>query len=449
MKKILLAGAALVLLLVALAALGYGVHLVRKLDTPEFQKALLEQAKATVGADVRVKEMDISLLSGVTLRGIVVANPAPFTGDLLAAEAFVLRYRLRPLLAGRVEVERLALEKPALALAMDARGGFNYEKLGGAASRPSAAPAAAAVVPFRVVLKRLSVEDASIVMTDHTKARLLTVEDADFRSAFEIEGGMAQGEGEATVATVNLADLLFVRGVRSPLAMSKETVRLAPIRGRVAGGEVTGDVTVHLRGGFRYVANLEVKGAEVEDPAGRGEVDGRPDRNARREGHVRGEGRPADPEGPRAGDGHRLPRGAREDARAAGRAPPGARAREPRLRGVPRGVHAGGRPPLDAGAEPQGGRGPAHRPRHRQPRHERPRLPDDPRARPEALRQGHPPRAASRVQAGRATASPRSTSGSTGRRSSRRPTSLTRIGKAAATEAAKEQVNKLFKRKVF
>ena len=93
-----------------------------------------------MGADVRVKEMDISLLSGVTLRGIVVANPAPFPGDLLAAEAFVLRYRLRPLLAGRVEVERLSLEKPALALAMDARGAFNYEKLGGAASRPPPLP---------------------------------------------------------------------------------------------------------------------------------------------------------------------------------------------------------------------------------------------------------------------------------------------------------------------
>jgi uncharacterized protein involved in outer membrane biogenesis len=170
-RKLLLAGAAAVLLL-AVAALGYGVHLVRRLDTPEFQRALLEQAKATVGADVRVKEMDISLLSGVTLRGIVVANPAPFTGDLLAAEAFVLRYRIRPLLAGRVEVERLALERPTLALAMDARGGFNYERLGRAASRPSAAPAGAAAVPLRVVLKRLSVDGASIVMTDHTKARL-------------------------------------------------------------------------------------------------------------------------------------------------------------------------------------------------------------------------------------------------------------------------------------
>jgi hypothetical protein len=32
----------------------------------------------------------------------------------------------------------------------------------------------------------------------------------------------------------------------------------------VAGGEATGEVTVHLKGGFRYVGRLEVKGARVE-----------------------------------------------------------------------------------------------------------------------------------------------------------------------------------------
>jgi len=263
-KKLLLAGSALVLVAV-LGAGAWGLHLVRTLDTPEFHKALLDQVRATVGADVRARAIDISLLSGVTLEGLAVANPAPFRGDLLTADAFVLRYRLLPLLAGRVEVERLALEKPALALAMDARGAFNYERLGAArgAAAP-AAPAGAVAVPLRIVLRQLSVEDASIVVADPTKARLLTVEDADFRSAFEIAGGIAQGSGEATLATVNVADLLFVREVRSPLAMSKEAVKLAPVRGRIAGGEVTGDVTVHLKGGLRYVANLEVKGAAVE-----------------------------------------------------------------------------------------------------------------------------------------------------------------------------------------
>ena len=77
MKK-LLAGSGALLLLIVLGGAGYVALLARRLDTPEFQKTLLAQAKAAVGADVRVKEMDISLLSGVTLRGIAIDNPAPF-----------------------------------------------------------------------------------------------------------------------------------------------------------------------------------------------------------------------------------------------------------------------------------------------------------------------------------------------------------------------------------
>jgi hypothetical protein len=263
MKKVLLTG--VVLLVVAIvAAAGYGVHLVGKLNTPELRRSLLDQATAAVGAEVRVKQMDISLLSGVTLAGITVANPAPFPGDLLTADAFVLRYRLLPLLAGRVEVERVALEKPALDLVLDARGTFNCERLGGPAARKrkAAAPPAAAM-PLRVVLKRLAVEKGSVTLTDHTKARLLTVEDVGLRSAFDVERGTARGSGEAAIGAMALADLLFLRSVRAPLALSRDTVTLAPIRAEVAGGRASGDLTVHLKGGLRYVANLEVKGVDV------------------------------------------------------------------------------------------------------------------------------------------------------------------------------------------
>lgn len=263
MRRLLAVSAALALL-VALAGAGYLAHLVGRLNTPEFQSALLDEARATLGADVRVRSMDISLRSGVTLEGVAVANPAPFPGDLLTADAFVLRYRLRPLLAGRVEVERLALEKPALALAMDARGAFNYEKLGRRSVAPAAPAAGAAAFPLRIVLKQLAVEDGSVVMLDHTGSRVLAVEDAGFRSAFEVASGVATGSGEARVALVNVADLLLVRDVRAPLRLSKEAVVLDPVRASVAGGEATGDVTVHLQGGFRYAARLEVRGARVE-----------------------------------------------------------------------------------------------------------------------------------------------------------------------------------------
>jgi hypothetical protein len=265
MKKILLALLAVVLLLVVGIA-AYGVHLSRSLNTPEFKKTVLDQAKAAVGTDVSVTDMKISLLAGVTLRGIAVKNPAPFPGNLLTADAFSLRYQLLPLLTGRVDVERLSLEKPSLALLMDAKGAFNYEKLGARPGARAAAPAPAAgpSVPLKIVLSRLSVDDASVTMTDNTKARLLAVDGADFTSAFEVEGGVARGSGKAAIRSVNVGDVLFVRDVSGPLTVSKQEVKLAPIGARLAGGRLSGDVTVRLEGGFRYVANVEVKGSSVK-----------------------------------------------------------------------------------------------------------------------------------------------------------------------------------------
>jgi hypothetical protein len=263
MKKLLLGcGGLLLLALVAVAA--GAAYLVSRLNPDELQRSLLEQAKTTLGTDLRVADMELSLLSGARLEGIAVRNPPPFTGDIVTADAFVLRYRLLPLLAGRLEVERLALEKPALALAMDAKGRFNYEKLGGAAAGRGAAQPPAGGVPLRILMKSLTVDNASIVMTDHTRARLMAADAIDFKSAFEVTAGLAQGTGEVRVGTTNLADVLFVRDLRAPLSMSKEKVTLSPIRGAVAGGSVTGDVRVDLGGGFRFTADLVVKDARVK-----------------------------------------------------------------------------------------------------------------------------------------------------------------------------------------
>ncbi len=263
MKKLLKAALLLVLVLVVLVA-GLGFFAMRRLNPAELRKTILAQAKATLGTELRVDKMDISLLSGVTLEGVAIQNPAPFKGDLLTAQAFVLRYRLMPLLRGRVEVERLALEKPALALAMDQRGAFNYEKLGGAAAPKGGSSASAGALPLRIVMKSLGVEDAMVVMSDAAKAQLLAVNDMDFRSAFEVSGGVAQGKGDVTIGSVNVADMLFVRKVEAPLTLSKEKVTLAPIRGDFGGGALTGGVTVHLKGGFRYTTEIALKGAKVK-----------------------------------------------------------------------------------------------------------------------------------------------------------------------------------------
>jgi hypothetical protein len=141
---------------------------------------------------------------------------------------------------------------------MDARGAFNYERLGPADRKNRSVSGAA--VPLHVILKQLTVEKGSVTLADHRKARLLTVQDAGFRSAFDIEGGTARGSGEANIATVSLGDLLFLRSVRAPLTLSKDTVKLA--LGRGGGRHRCRRRHRSLEGG-RYVARLEVKGVDM------------------------------------------------------------------------------------------------------------------------------------------------------------------------------------------
>ncbi len=285
MKKTLIALVAVVLVAV-LSALGYVAHLASRLNSPEFQEEVRAEVSRQMGAEVRFEEMDIALLSGVTLRRFGVANPEPFDGDLFTAEAFVLRYKVWPLLSGRVEVEQLAIENPVLGLIMDEEGRYNYEALGGekrasAAKTPASEEAAAAEPPetspapapgsesagtgLEIVLSEVSVSKAFITMVEQeTDVTMMAVEDASFTSALRIAGGATQGQANATIATVSMADMLFVRDISAPLEMSAEMVKLAPIRASVAGGGATGSVTVHLQDGFRYEATLNVEEADVK-----------------------------------------------------------------------------------------------------------------------------------------------------------------------------------------
>ncbi len=265
MRKVLLSVFVFLVVLMA-AVLFYASRLVASLKTPEFQEQVLSQASSAVGTKVDVKAMDIDVLSGVTLQGVAVANPPPFAGSLATAEEVVLRYNLRSLLAGHVDVQRLSLHKPVLMLSMDPQGTFNYEKLAGTTAKATPASTGGGGLAgsmLRLVISRLAVEDGTVSMFDDRKMPILRVEDADLESAFTVSGGVAEGKGKAGLGTLALADTLFVRGVSSPLEMSKERVRLAPIRGKLAGGDVTGDLKLDLKKAA-YSMSLDVKGAQVD-----------------------------------------------------------------------------------------------------------------------------------------------------------------------------------------
>ena len=119
-----------VVMALAIILVGTGIYFTnRYLQTAAFKEQALRAAHNELGADVRIDDLKVSLFSGVELRGVTIGNPPGFPGNLVTANAFVLRYRLLPLLSRRVEIEELSLDKPVITLSQNAGGEWNYENI--------------------------------------------------------------------------------------------------------------------------------------------------------------------------------------------------------------------------------------------------------------------------------------------------------------------------------
>jgi uncharacterized protein involved in outer membrane biogenesis len=264
--KIVLSVVAVLLLILA----GGVFYLTRFVKTPEFKMEVLDAARKAAGTDVKVGEMKVSLLSGIDLEDVVVANPAGFTGNLLTAKSFALHYRLMPLLHRRVEVETLTLDTPVITLAKNSQGDWNYDKLG-AQSAPKAQPnkpaeprpAGSSGGGLDIAVSHIALKHASIVMLNDSGKELLRITDANFSSAINLTGDKLTGTGRASIAEAAAANSLFIRTIATTVALSPEGVTLAPLTGKVADGDISGEARLTLAGSSQYSVDLQIKNADV------------------------------------------------------------------------------------------------------------------------------------------------------------------------------------------
>lgn len=250
-----------------------------KLQAPETKELALKAAQDALGAKVQINDLNISLFSGIRLRGVTIANPQGFDGSLLTAEEFVLRYNLWPLLQRRLEIETLALRKPVIRLVRNEKGQWNYDQIGAKTAAapaepakttaPSAAASPAPSAPTTskagvdITLSRLALENAEIVILDEKQKELVRIRNLSVKSRLQSSGARIEGDGDAKIETLSAANSLFVRNLVAPIKMSAERVGLAPLSGTLAGGAVSGDVGLKLAGGFQYSVNVKVKDADM------------------------------------------------------------------------------------------------------------------------------------------------------------------------------------------
>jgi len=243
--------------------------LTRYLHTPEFKERVLSTAREATGFELEVAEMDISILRGIALEGVVIADPSGHSGEFLRADRLILRHQLLPLLSRQVQIDRLFLDRPVVTMVLGKNGAWNFEQFLSSSKESGAEPVTAPKErsegkgAFDVTLSHFSISAAEILMLNSEGEVMAEVHDLDLVSSVSLLEKRLNAVGNLSVETVNFGGSLWVRSVRAPVLITPDALKVSSISGKLAGGEISGDIVLNTAPEFRYLLDLQLTDADV------------------------------------------------------------------------------------------------------------------------------------------------------------------------------------------
>ena len=187
------AGKFLRLLLIGAAVLVLGVIVLAfaEFSSPELGRALLDRAGAATGVRLQAAEFHLSVLRGLSLGRVRAAGTYPGGRYDLTVDKIVFQHRLLPLLAGRLTVDRIRLEKPHAVLIEAERA---------SPTTGAAAGIAGVAVPIALHVVEAVIDDGRVELQARGRAPI-TVSGLDVRFrdlALGAGGGSALGRLSAS-----------------------------------------------------------------------------------------------------------------------------------------------------------------------------------------------------------------------------------------------------------
>lgn len=240
------------------------------IQSPVAKQFVIAKVSKHLGTPIQINDLNISLFSGITLRGLTIDNPEGFNGSLLTVDEAVLRYHnLWSLVHKRLEMETLALRKPMVTLAHNEQGQWNYQQFH--AKSVKLAGTTTVDVPrssthnrgLDITLANLSLENAEMVILNETSRELARAHDLVVTSKLQTSGTQVTGDGNANMEALSINSLM-IHKITAPFKISTTGVTLTPINGTLADGVVSGSIDLKLADTFQYTANLKVKDGDME-----------------------------------------------------------------------------------------------------------------------------------------------------------------------------------------
>lgn len=137
-------------------------------NVDSFRPMLEQQLGKSLGRDVKVGKLSLSIFSGtVGADNIVISeDPAFGSGPFVTAKSFRVGVDVMPLIFSHsLRVNDLRLDEPMIALRHDAAGNWNFSKLGGAAEPKAPEPKTGGEsAPLNMSVGRLAITDGTVTI---------------------------------------------------------------------------------------------------------------------------------------------------------------------------------------------------------------------------------------------------------------------------------------------
>ncbi|HEX6938119.1 MAG TPA: AsmA family protein [Longimicrobiales bacterium] len=212
------------LLVVPLALVAVAAAVARLVPADRVAALAAARAEAALGRDVRIERVAVDLLPtpGIALDGVAIAGASADAVPLATVRRAVLRPKLLPLLARRVVVDAVTLERPRLLVVVDSAGVTNLPTFAEGEPDPAAGEKAGGDIAF--LIDRFEIRGGRIAYRDERTGTAVRLDGLDQR--LRLEGVLRDGalsrigvEGELDVEALGAV-------LPGKLAVPIENVRL-------------------------------------------------------------------------------------------------------------------------------------------------------------------------------------------------------------------------------